>query len=86
MIRVKDLQIYEDNKIKGNTALSNYEGGKLISQGFLLDNNNKVIATNNDGPNIPISDTLKRTKDKQPSIAKPKRPNQNASSSNANAV
>lgn len=86
MIRVKDLWIFEDSKIKRNTALSNYEGSKPISQGFLLDNDNEVLATNNDGSNIPISGTPKRTKDKQLSIAKPKKSKQNASSSNTNMV
>lgn len=70
VIRIKDLQIFKDIKTKKNTTLPDYNGGKPTFQSFLLHDDNDILATNNDGSNIPISGTPKKTKDKQPSIAK----------------
>lgn len=85
-IRVKDLRISEDIEIKGNIALPDYEGGKSTFQDFLLDDNNKILVTDNNGCNISIPDTPKKTKNKQSSAAKFKKLKQNASLSKANTV
>lgn len=41
IIKVKDLQIFEDTEIKQYTILLNYKNSKPIFQGFLLDDNDE---------------------------------------------
>lgn len=88
VIRVKNIQKFEDTEIKEATILLDYKSGKLIFQGFLLEDNNddKVLAINEDCSKIPILHILKKSKDRVTRVAKLKSLKQITNLSNTNTV